>query len=94
MRRLSRLFSGLGAPYSDSFPLCVQIRRSGLTLHFGEHHGDASPGTTIFVPVKNIDALHAERRERYYRRGKPGVEVLKWGKVMELFAPFGNRIRL
>jgi hypothetical protein len=41
----------------------MQIRRSDLTLHPSEHHGDASPGTTIFDPANDIDTLQ-ELRER------------------------------
>src|SRR5262245_26286722 len=34
--------------FGDNFPLYTQVSRSGLRLHLSEHHGDASPGSTVF----------------------------------------------
>ncbi|HYS64140.1 MAG TPA: glyoxalase superfamily protein [Paraburkholderia sp.] len=79
--------------FEDNFPLYAQVRRSDLVLHLSEHHGDATPGSTIFVPVQDIDALHAELQRKDYKYGKPGVEALPWGRVPEKIDPFGNRIR-
>ena len=79
--------------FGDNFPLYAQVRRSDLVLHLSEHHGDATPGSTIFVPVRDIDALHRELEGKDYKYAKPGVDALPWGKVLEVADPFGNRIR-
>lgn len=79
--------------FGDNFPLYAQVRRSDLVLHLSEHHGDATPGSTIFVPVRDIDALHRELQAKHYKDAKPGVEALPWGKVLEVADPFGNRLR-
>ncbi|MFZ6655593.1 glyoxalase superfamily protein [Undibacterium sp. TJN19] len=79
--------------FEDNFPLYAEVRRSGLTLHLSEHHGDATPGSTIFVPVKEIDVFHAELLARNYGYARPGVETVDWGRVMEVADPFGNRLR-
>ena len=79
--------------FEANFPLYAQVRRSDLILHLSEHHGDATPGSTIFVPMQGIDALHAELQRKDYKYGKPGVEAVPWGKVLETIDPFGNRIR-
>ncbi|MDE1184453.1 glyoxalase superfamily protein [Paraburkholderia sp.] len=79
--------------FDETFPLYAQVRRDGLTIHLSEHHGDATPGSTIFVTVEDIGALHAELSGKAYRYAKPGVEPLPWGKVLEVTDPFGNRIR-
>ncbi|CAH2802704.1 MAG: Glyoxalase family protein [uncultured Paraburkholderia sp.] len=79
--------------FGDNFPLYAQVRRSDLVLHLSEHHGDATPGSTIFVPVRDIDALHRELQAKNYKYAKPGVEALPWGKVLEVADPFGNRLR-
>lgn len=79
--------------FEENFPLYAQVRRSDLILHLSEHHGDATPGSTIFVPMQDIDALHAELQRKDYKYGKPGVETLLWGRVLETIDPFGNRIR-
>ena len=44
--------------FDPDAPLYMEIRRAGLTLHVSEHHGDATPGATLIVPVDDIDALH------------------------------------
>jgi catechol 2,3-dioxygenase-like lactoylglutathione lyase family enzyme len=79
--------------FGDNFPLYAQIKRSELTLHLSEHHGDATPGSTVFVPMQDIQALHAELQAKAYTYAKPGVETVDWGKVLEVADPFGNRIR-
>ncbi|HEV7928997.1 MAG TPA: glyoxalase superfamily protein [Nitrosospira sp.] len=53
--------------FGDNFPLYAQIKRSELIIHLSEHHGDATPGTTIFVPSGNIDALAFELQTKQYR---------------------------
>jgi hypothetical protein len=35
-------------------------------------------------------AIEADKRYRY---GRPGVERQDWGDVMQVYDPFGNRIR-
>ena len=35
--------------FGDNFPLYAQVSRGNLKLHLSEHHGDSSPGSTVFV---------------------------------------------
>jgi hypothetical protein len=79
--------------FEEGFPLYAQIRRSDLVLHLSEHHGDATPGSTVFVPMIDIDVLHKELNDKNYKFAKPGVEDLPWGRQVEVADPFGNRIR-
>ena len=79
--------------FGENFPLYAQVRRSGLTLHLSEHHGDATPGSTTFVPVEDLDALHQELQAKSYTYAKPGITTVDWGRLMEVADPFGNRIR-
>jgi len=79
--------------FEQGFPLYAQIRRADLVLHLSEHHGDATPGSTVFVPTVDIDAFHKELNEKDYKYAKPGVEELPWGRQIEVADPFGNRIR-
>lgn len=79
--------------FETGFPLYAQIRRSDLTLHLSEHHGDATPGSTIFVPVEDLNPFHQELTAKNYAYAKPAVQDLPWGRVMEVADPFGNRIR-
>jgi uncharacterized glyoxalase superfamily protein PhnB len=74
-------------------PLYMEVRRGALTLHLSEHHGDGSPGMALLVHVDDLDALHAELNAKQYRNMRPGIEERDWGREMNVWDPFGNRIR-
>ncbi len=80
--------------FGDNFPLYAQVSRAGLVLHLSEHHGDATPGSTVFLPVEGIAALHAELTAKDYAYAKPGLDTVDWGVQMQLTDPFGNTLRL
>lgn len=81
--------------FESDLPLYMQVSRSGLTLHLSEHVGDACPGSTVFVRMTGIEALHAELTAKRYKYLRPGIEIAPWNaKTMELIDPFGNRLRL
>jgi catechol 2,3-dioxygenase-like lactoylglutathione lyase family enzyme len=80
--------------FEPDLPLYMQVSRAGLTLHLSEHVGDACPGSTVFVRMKGIEALHAELIAKKYKYLRPGIEIAPWkAKCMEVIDPFGNRIR-
>jgi|SRR5262245_42092762 len=80
--------------FGDNLPLYMQISRGGLVLHLSEHHGDACPGSTVFVRMRGVEALQRELAAKDYRYLKPGVEQVPWNaKLMEVTDPFGNRLR-
>jgi catechol 2,3-dioxygenase-like lactoylglutathione lyase family enzyme len=79
--------------FADDLPLYAQIKRGAVVLHLSEHHGDSTPGSTIFLPVDDIDALHRELQGKQYRYARPGVEAVGWGRQMQIADPFGNRLR-
>ena len=79
--------------FGDNFPLYMQVSRAGMGLHLSGHHGDATPGSNIFVTMRGVHAFQQELAAHDYRFMKPGVEELPWGDVMEITDPFGNRIR-
>ena len=80
--------------FADDLPLYAQVSRSELTLHLSEHHGDASPGSTVFVTVAAIDELHLELTGKNYGYARPGIEDAPWGaRTLTVADPFGNRLR-
>jgi len=90
-------FLGFSVEFEHRFeadlPLYLGISRNGLHLHLSEHHGDASPGSTIFVPMQNIELLRDELQGKRYGYGRPDIVEQGWGKILEVYDPFGNRIR-
>jgi catechol 2,3-dioxygenase-like lactoylglutathione lyase family enzyme len=79
--------------FEPSLPLYQGIERAGLQLHLSEHHGDASPGSTVYVPMQGIEAYRDELIAKQYGYGRPGIVEQPWGKILEVYDPFGNRIR-
>jgi catechol 2,3-dioxygenase-like lactoylglutathione lyase family enzyme len=79
--------------FAPGMPLYLQISRDGLTLHLSEHHGDGTPGTTVFVPVTGIRAWQRALAAKKYGYARPEVIDVPWGQQMEIADPFGNRLR-
>lgn len=80
--------------FADDLPLYMQVSRDGLVLHLSEHHGDACPGSTVFVRVKGLGDFHTAL-PKTYRYLRPGIQRTERGSLfVELTDPFGNRLRL
>lgn len=79
--------------FEPNLPLYLGIVREGLQVHLSEHHGDASPGATIFIPMHNIELFRNELQEKQYGYGRPEIVKQDWGDVLEVYDPFGNRLR-
>jgi uncharacterized glyoxalase superfamily protein PhnB len=80
--------------FGDNFPLYAQVSRAGIKLHLSEHHGDASPGSTVFIWMRGIARYNRELLAKDYRYYKPGLEEAAWdGLMMQVADPFGNRLR-
>lgn len=80
--------------FGPNMPLYMQVSRSGLQLHLSEHHGDASPGSTVFVWMEGVDFFHGELIGKRYAYSRPGIEEDgPGGRTLEVPDPFGNRIR-
>lgn len=80
--------------FGPDYPLYTEVARDGLTLHLTGHHGDATPGASVFLRVRDLRAFHAEITSRPYANLRPGVEPTFHRSVqMELVDPFGNRLK-
>ncbi|WP_032702087.1 glyoxalase superfamily protein [Mycobacteroides abscessus] len=79
--------------YAQSI-LYMRLRRDQFVLDLSEHHGDGTPGSTVWVPVSDVTALHRELHATGYERMSPGIEVdSPGGPTMEVIDPFSNTIR-
>ncbi|ESR26727.1 glyoxalase superfamily protein [Lutibaculum baratangense] len=80
--------------HAEEFPLYIKVSRGDLALHLGEQHGDACPGSTVYVYMRGLTGLHAEISATGYAYSRPGLEEQPWGmREMTVTDPFGNRIR-
>ena len=80
--------------FEPNTPAYVQVSRAGLTLHLSEHHGDACPGSTVFVWMTGIAEFHQEITGKGYPYLRPGLETTFYeSRCVEVIDPFGNRIR-
>ncbi len=78
----------------DQGPVYLQISRNGMRLHLTGHHGDCTPGSTVFVAATGLAAYHADLTAKDYPFNRPGLEPAPWGgMVMEVTDPFANRLR-
>jgi len=79
--------------FHDGAPLYMGIRRGDCHLHLSEHHGDATPGSSMRIQVADVDALCAELRSRDYANARPQVQDTPWAtRDFTVSDPFGNRL--
>jgi len=80
--------------FYDNAPLFAQVSRAGLVFHLSEHHGDGSPGVSLVVTISDVAAYRRELAAKQYRYMNAGIVQSEWeGPVVQVFDPFGNRIR-
>lgn len=80
--------------FSDDAPLYMQVSRARLILHLSEHHGDGTPGSSVYIETSGVHELHRELHAKSYRYLKPGISTDDVGTCIELIDPFGNTLRL
>lgn len=79
--------------FTPDAPLYMQVSRDGVALHLSEHHGDATPGSTLRIETDDIEALHQELASKNYKFARPGILDQDWGfREMIIADPFGNKI--
>ncbi len=80
--------------FAPGLPLYLRVRRDALLLDLSGHHGDGTPGSVVWVPVQDVDALRSELVADGFRGARPGVDVdAPGGPTMEVTDPFGNTLR-
>lgn len=78
----------------EAGPHDLSILRDGCRIHLSEHDGDGCPGAVVYVPVGDIEALHAERIAKDLPFMRPALEDSGHDtRTVQVIDPFGNRIR-
>ena len=60
--------------FADDAPVYMHIARGDLVLDLSEHHGDGSPGATVYVCTTGPQDLHREIIAKDYPFMHPGSE--------------------
>jgi catechol 2,3-dioxygenase-like lactoylglutathione lyase family enzyme len=81
---------------TDETPMYLQISLGDIVLHLSEHHGDGSPGASVFIDdFQGLAAYHKKLLEKNYKYNKPGIDAPFYDPhalEMSPIDPFGNRL--
>jgi len=79
--------------FEPGMPLFMQLSLEGATVQLSEHHGDATPGSTVRFIVTGLADYHRAITAKGYPNARPGIEQAEWGAdEMTVLDPFGNRL--
>jgi catechol 2,3-dioxygenase-like lactoylglutathione lyase family enzyme len=74
-------------------PFYIGISRDNIQIHLSEHHGDATPGSKVFIVCDEIQKIHEELQSRPYKYYRPGLGETFYGTLeLAVQDPFGNRL--
>ncbi|NUR60908.1 MAG: VOC family protein [Catenulispora sp.] len=80
--------------FEAGMPLYVQVSRASAVLHLSEHFGDGSPNGAVWIPVRDVYALHEELRAHEDAPVRPGVDAdAPGGATLRVLDPYGNMLR-
>ncbi|HUQ64325.1 MAG TPA: glyoxalase superfamily protein [Acidimicrobiales bacterium] len=79
--------------FEPTLPLYMGVSRGELVLHLSEHHGDGTPGTSVYVETAGVQELFEELTAKDYPNLRPGLSTDEIGTSLELLDPFGNTLR-
>lgn len=79
--------------FEENMPAYIEVIKGNIILHLSEHHGDASPGSSIFIWGEGIPEYHQELIDKNYKYNRPGLEKTFYDAVsFTVYDPFGNKI--
>lgn len=81
--------------FAPDLPLYMGVSLQNLKLHLSEHHGDATPGTRVYIEVESgLSEWVAGLSAKEYKHARPGCPgKTDWGTLeVTLTDPFGNRL--
>lgn len=79
--------------FEENMPVYMEVKKENIILHLSEHHGDASPGSSIFIWGEGIAPYHQELIDKNYKYNRPGLEKTFYDAIsFTVHDPFGNKI--
>lgn len=78
--------------FGEGMPLYQQVSREGCVLHLSEHHGDATPGSSVRIEISDVRRLQRDLVDSLVYPLRIGLDRHPWGDDLAVPDPFGNRI--
>ena len=79
--------------FEENMPYYICVSKDDIQLHLSEHHGDATPGSKVFIVCNEIEKYYAELQSRPYKYYRPELEKTFYGSLcIDVHDPFGNRL--
>jgi len=79
--------------FEPGMPVYMGIKKDEIEIHLSEHHGDATPGSRVFIVCNEIEKFYTDLKSRPYKYYHPGLEKTFYGSLeVEVQDPFGNRL--
>ncbi|REC60965.1 VOC family protein [Chryseobacterium pennae] len=79
--------------FEENMPAYIEVKKENIILHLTEHHGDASPGSSVFIWGEGVADYHKELIDKNYKYNRPGLEKTFYEAVsFTVNDPFGNKI--
>ena len=68
--------------FEPNFPIYMQVSKGNLIFHLSEHSDDCTPGSKVFVNVKDLDSFYRDITSRPYKYSKPAIKEAIWGLIL------------
>lgn len=79
--------------FEAALPIYMQVSSNGLVLHLSEHHGDATPGSRVYIICNGLKEYQERLAQKQYSYYRPALKETFYGTwEMEVTDPFGNRL--
>ncbi|MCS4300732.1 glyoxalase superfamily protein [Chryseobacterium sp. BIGb0232] len=79
--------------FEENMPAYIEVKKGNMIFHLTEHHGDASPGSSVFIWGEGVADYHKELIDKNYKYNRPGLEKTFYDAIsFTVNDPFGNKI--
>lgn len=79
--------------FEENTPVYMEVKKDNIILHLSEHHGDGTPGSSVFIWGEGVPEYHKELLAKNYKYNRPGLEKTFYNAIsFTVNDPFGNKI--
>jgi uncharacterized glyoxalase superfamily protein PhnB len=81
--------------FEDNTPVYMEVKKDNVIFHLSEHHGDSTPGSSVFIWGEGVADYHQELIDKNYKYNRPGLEKTFYDAIsFTVHDPFGNKVIL